>query len=228
MAGSTKKTFNFIADLRAGCEAMGLPPVNTTAEQDLYSYFQELKHWSRKINLIAKGATDEEILEKHFLDSLTLLPLLQGNGVHLLDIGTGAGFPGLVCKTACPDLHVTLVEPRLKRISFLRHMVRTLKLTGIDILDCRVEDEEMLPSAGGYSHIVSRAVSDIKIFMDMGARFVKPGVQVICMKGPKWKEELTIWQEKGQTDHMVFDRQTRYKLPKSAASRHLLIFTKGL
>ncbi len=106
-------------------------------------YFNELKKWGRKVNLIAKSSSDQQIVENHFIDSLTILPLLVGANTHLLDIGTGAGFPALVCKAAYPELAITLVEPRLKRVSFLGHITRTLGLQEVKILSCRVEDEQL-------------------------------------------------------------------------------------
>ena len=205
---------------------MGLPELSAEAEQNLLGYFHELKHWSRKINLIAKGANDKEILEKHFLDSLTLLPFLQEKETHLLDIGTGAGFPGLVCKAVQPDLHLTLVEPRLKRVSFLRNMIRKLGCTDVSVLACRVEDKKTLPSDAGFTHITSRAVSDLQLFLAMSKRFMKPGVQVICMKGPKWQEELTAWQESEQSGTIKLYQHEQYTLPQAAGSRHLLFFEK--
>ena len=216
--------FDFVEGLRGGCSAMGLPELSDDALNRIFVYFKELKHWSRKINLIAKGAGDAEILEKHFLDSLTLLPLLDGEKPHLLDIGSGAGFPGLVCKAVRPDLQVTLVEPRLKRVSFLRHVARTLQLGDISILECRVEDETMLPSDGGFTHITSRAVNEIKLFLDMCSRFTGPGVQVICMKGPKWQEELAGWQKSSTNGHFTLVSQSNYVLPDSGGKRYLLVF----
>ncbi|MEN8199560.1 MAG: 16S rRNA (guanine(527)-N(7))-methyltransferase RsmG [Thermodesulfobacteriota bacterium] len=218
----------FAATLLAGCRALDLVAPDDGAQQRLYTYFTELKHWSRKVNLIAKGAGDAEILEKHFLDSLTLLPLLGSDHPHLLDIGTGAGFPGLVCGAARPELEVTLVEPRLKRAAFLRHLVRTLKLDNITVIQARVEEEEKLPSAIGFSHITSRAVSDIQIFLGMCQRFASPGLQVICMKGPKWKEELESWQATDSGEIFRFDYQREFELPQSKSMRYLLVFKSEL
>ncbi len=216
--------FDFIEDLRDGILAIGLPLLDDDALNRLFVYFKELKHWSKRINLIAKKATDREILEKHFLDSLTLLPLLDGENLHLLDIGTGAGFPGLVCKAAKPELKLTLVEPRQKRVAFLSHITRMLKLENVSILDCRVEDESILPSDGGFTHITSRAVSEVKVFLEMSSRFMKPGVQVICMKGPKWEEELAAWEQRKSSNQYKFTSRNEYSLPQSKGARHLLIF----
>jgi len=223
-----KENFDFIQGVRDGCDALGLPKLDDDALNRLLVYFKELKHWSRRINLIARKATDNEILEKHFLDSLTLLPLLEGKNPHLLDIGTGAGFPGLVCKAAKPELRLTLVEPRHKRVAFLSHISRSLQLSQIFILDCRVEDEEMLQTDSDFTHITSRAVNEVKLFLDMSSRFIKPGVKVICMKGPKWEEELAGWQNTQSPAPFSLHSKVEYTLPHFQANRTLLVFTPAV
>lgn len=203
---------------------MDLAQPDDEVAKKLFSYFTELKHWSQKVNLIAKGTGDEEILEKHFLDSLTLLPSLTGENSHLLDIGTGAGFPGLVCKAAMPELQVTLVEPRFKRVSFLRHIVRTLQLQEITVLECRAEDAEKLSADDGFTHITSRAVSDIKMFLAMCRRFARPELKVICMKGPKWEEELDLYLASGEGQIFSFSTTREYLLPNSKSVRNIMLF----
>ncbi len=209
--------------LQAGLAALGIDPPAGSGER-LAGYFEELKKWSRRINLIAKGTPDPQIIENHFLDSLTLLPLLTGPAPHLLDIGSGAGFPGLVCKAARPELTVTLVEPRAKRVSFLSHVVRTLGLHGVTILTCRVEDEEQLPSTKAFTHITSRAVSDIGTFLQMVERFAPAGPRVICMKGPKWQEELAAAEAILAGSPYRFTEVFEHVLPDSGARRSLLLF----
>ena len=220
----TEQSFDFRQQLGEGCDALGVV-LDTAAVERLFVYFTELTRWSRKINLIAKGTPDAEILEKHFLDSLTLLPLLDVPGAHLLDVGTGAGFPGLVCKAARPDLTVTLLEPRLKRVSFLRHVIRTLNLAGVEALAYRVEDEILLPSTPVFTHITSRAVTDIAEFLGMVSRLCGPGTTVICMKGPKWQEELHFLQHSSPTLALQHRSTIERELPFSAAKRALLTFS---
>lgn len=221
-----KGNFDFKKSLAASCGTLGFPELDSAALERLFIYFGELKRWSQRMNLIAKRATDVEILEKHFLDSLSLLPLLNSSSgkPHLLDIGTGAGFPGLVCKAACPELRLTLVEPRQKRVAFLSHIIRSVKLEDITLLDCRAEDEARLPSAGGYTHITSRAVNEIKLFLDMCSRFMAPGVQVICMKGPKWEEELKGAEEIMLAAQFELNSRKEYSLPQLEGTRQLLVF----
>ena len=206
--------FDFRRQLETGLAALGIE-ITPEAFDRLVLYFSELKKWAAKVNLIAKSTSDTQIVENHFLDSLTILPLLVNAGTHLLDIGTGAGFPALVCKAACPELDVTLVEPRLKRVSFLGHIVRTLGLKEVKILSCRVEDEEQLPSSLKFSHITARAVTDIGSFLQMVERFSPSGPQLVCMKGPKWREELSAAEEILHHSAYTLDRAVERTLPFS-------------
>ncbi len=188
----------------------------------LFRYFTELKHWSRKVNLISRESSDSAIVENHFIDSLALLSLLDSKQDWLLDVGSGAGFPGLVCKAARPDLPVSLLEPRLKRVSFLNHIVRTLKLDSISVLALRLEGGLALPDEQLYTSVVSRAVTDVGGYLSMCARWCRPGCRVICMKGPRYLEEL---QEAGASaGGWELAEVKEYHLPFSQASRALLVF----
>ncbi|MGW8194001.1 MAG: 16S rRNA (guanine(527)-N(7))-methyltransferase RsmG [Desulforhopalus sp.] len=216
--------FDFKAVLTAGLHCLDTE-IPAEATDRLALYFDELTKWSAKINLIAKPANAEQVVENHFLDSLTLLPLLRGTSDHLLDVGSGAGFPGLVCKTVLPELTVTLVEPRAKRVSFLKHIIRTLALTGIEVLCSRVEDESRLPSGAHYSHITGRAVTELGSFLKMTERFAYPGMRVICMKGPKWREELDKAASVLHNSCFPSPQRVEAVLPFSKAKRTILVFT---
>ena len=208
--------------LTEGLAALGLE-LDRQAISSLARYQRELAHWSGRMNLIAKNTSVQQMVENHFLDSLTLLPLLP-EGAHLLDVGSGAGFPGLACRAVRPDLLLTMVEPRLKRVSFLRHIVRTLGLSGVRIIAGRIEDEGLLPSEMVFSHITSRAVSDIAGFLGMIERFSRPGLKVICMKGPKWREELAAAAAVIEGLPFTLAEVVERRLPGSGAVRAMLVF----
>ena len=212
----------FQALLLRGAAALALE-LDREAVAALGLYHRELQRWSGKVNLIAKNTSQEQIVESHFLDSLTLLPLLP-TGARLLDIGTGAGFPGLACKAVRPDLLLTLVEPRLKRVSFLRHIVRTLGMNEVIIVAGRIEDEGQLPSTTPFTHVTSRAVADIAGFLTMAGRFAQPGLQLICMKGPKWREELAAADADVASHPFKLEQVIETTLPFSEARRALLVF----
>lgn len=207
-----------------GANGFGLD-LDSTALEKLYLYFQELKRWSKKINLIARETSEQDIVEKHFIDSLALLMLLDEKQDSLLDIGSGAGFPGLVCKIARPELVVSLIEPRLKRVSFLRHVIRRCELEEITVQPCRLEEQITLQEESRFNCIVSRAVSDIPHFLAMCERFCTQGKRVICMKGPRFQEEIEMTAD--EQDYWDMSALREYSLPFSKASRALLIFTRS-
>ncbi len=212
---------DFHTTLQAGLDELQID-ISREGKDRLETYFHELKKWSAKVNLISRESNDIEIIEKHFLDSLTLLPLLSDLAVHLLDIGTGAGFPGLVVAAVQPQTKVTLVEPRMKRVSFLNHIVRTVGLKNVMVLCCRSDDEGMLPSNTGATHITSRAVAEIDEFLKMCARFCLYGGDVVCMKGPKWEEELN--RAELDTNSGTFKKKAviQYELPFTRSKRTLV------
>ena len=148
--------------------------------QKLLLYYAELLRWSKKINLIGKKQSPKQIIENHFLDSLMLLPYINNNGKTLVDVGSGAGFPGLVCKTVLPALQLTLIEPRLKRVSFLRHIIRTLKLQGVDIYAKRIEEVPMDSFSG--ASFTSRAVAEIDEFSRMVRHLLSDDARVILLE----------------------------------------------
>ncbi len=211
--------FDFHNLLAKGLEALDVD-ISSGQYDQLHVYFMELKKWNRKINLVAKKTTDSMLVENHFLDSLVLLSILDMSGVRLLDIGTGAGFPGLVCKVVMPEMAVTLVEPKFKKVSFLKHIIRTLDLTNVRVLACRVEDDDVLESVKDYSHITSRAVTDVGAFLEMVKKFSSSRPRVICMKGPRWKEEV---KEISNSPYVLSDVK-EYTLPFSGARRSLLFY----
>jgi 16S rRNA (guanine527-N7)-methyltransferase len=125
-----------------------------------------------------------------------------------------------------PELAVTLVEPRGKRVGFLRHIVRTLALNGVTILNCRIEDEEQLPSDAAFSHITGRAVTEIGPFLNMAERFVAANPKVICMKGPKWRKEMADSVAVVNRSPYNLAEVVEHELPFSKAKRSLLIFVR--
>lgn len=213
----------FNSMLRRGADSLAVE-LDVQQSRRLYDYFSELKRWSRKVNLISKSATDEEIVEKHFLDSLALLNLLKLPSASLLDVGSGAGFPGLVCKAARPEMKVGLVEPRLKRVSFLRHICRLLDLADVEVHGCRLEDRT-LEGEATCGWVVSRAVAEIGDFLTLCSRFKEYGSSVVCMKGPGYLDELDDRTIAASGWRQV-DTKT-YCLPFSGAQRSLLVF-RGL
>lgn len=211
--------------LSRGLHSLGLSPLPAAGLAQLWLYFAELDKWNRKMNLVAQ-APALDILETHFLDSLTLLPQITDG--PLLDVGSGAGFPGLVVKIACPELSVTLLEPRQKRVTFLQHVIRALKLSGIQVVAKRLnaDDRDFVQAHGRFPLITSRALAEIDPFLSLVEAIVPPQGRVLCMKGPKADEEIAAWRQKSPASPFVVERSVRSTLPSSGAERRLIIFKK--
>ncbi|MBI5970153.1 MAG: 16S rRNA (guanine(527)-N(7))-methyltransferase RsmG [Deltaproteobacteria bacterium] len=152
-------------------------------------YKDELKAWNKKINLTAIES-DADIVVKHFLDSLTLCRFLKGTG-RLLDIGSGGGFPGIPLKLAMPGLNVTLLDSVHKKVFFMRHVIRTLGLKGIEAFAGRAEDRAVAAAyKNSFDCVTARGLSELKSFILMGLPFLKPDGIMLAIKGMAITEEL--------------------------------------
>jgi 16S rRNA (guanine527-N7)-methyltransferase len=189
----------------------------------LMLYCVELQKWSKRINLIARETSDEMIIENHFIDSLSLLLMLKDHHGSLLDVGTGAGFPGMVLAAVQPERPVVLLEPRKKRVSFLHHIKRTLGLSNVEIIDARLEECLANDKVAAAQYVTSRAVAAPEIFLPMVASLVENGAEVILMLA---KKEPVValssindsWQQSATMS---------FTLPFSHASRVLAKVTAG-
>jgi 16S rRNA (guanine527-N7)-methyltransferase len=204
--------------LTEGAEQLGLV-LDSAACDRLLVYLAELMKWSRRINLIARDTPEAQVIENHFLDSLTLLPLLHGDAVHLLDIGTGAGFPGLALACVLPEARFTLVEPRQKRVTFLRHVIRTLGLTNTSVVADRIEPQ-VAAWQGRFSHITSRAVVEPSLFLPLIWPLVAPATRVILMLA---RDEALAGIEQSPSGPWRIDETKNFILPFSGAPRLLAV-----
>jgi len=220
---------NFLA---RGLAIMGLSLENQPeALSRLSRYFRELKKWNSRINLVARTLDDQQILEKHFLDSLSLISLLPAAGEvqeTILDVGTGAGFPGLVLKAACPGLSVTLVEPRKNRFFFLKHIVRVLRLTGVELFAIRLQEKGETKELSGrrFSFITSRAFTDTSKFIKLTAPYLANEGRIVLMKGPGAGNELNDPGGNGMDERFFVAETRKLRLPFSKGER-LLVSIKG-
>ena len=182
----------------------------------LLVYLAELMKWSRRVNLIARDTPEAQVVETHFLDSLTLLPFLDGAGeVHLLDVGSGAGFPGLALACVRPDARFTLCEPRQKRVSFLRHVVRTLGLANVEVAPDRV-DAHTADWPGRFTHLTSRAVAEPAAFLPLVRPLVTPATRVLLMLA---RAEGLAGIDRLVSGPWRVDAERRFVLPFSGAPR---------
>lgn len=184
----------------------------------------ELLRWNHKINLTA--ITDPgEALEKHLVDSLTLLPHLKRNS-RLLDMGSGGGFPGLPLKIARKDLLVWSVDAVAKKIAFQKHAGRCLKLQGFAALHSRLEDLPGNPSLPPFDLVVARAFAPLEEILRLAEPLLAPGGEVIAMKGAEGLEELSAADRLLSEVGFSYQRIVQLQLPESRAQRVLLIFAR--
>ncbi len=155
----------------------------------LDSYADLLKEWNEKINLTAI-VEKEEVIEKHFFDSLLLLKYVQ-KCEKLADIGSGAGFPGMVIAIARPDINVTLIEPTGKRCTFLETIKKELSVNNVEIINQRAE-EYISINREIYDVVTARAVANLQVLAELCIPFVKINGQFISMKGSQGEEEAKL------------------------------------
>lgn len=189
--------------------------------QSFEIYREALVENNAKINLTAI-TKDEEIREKHFLDCLNIQDLIPKNSL-VADIGTGAGFPGLVLALVRPDCHFDLIEPTTKRCGFLHLMVDKLELKNVTIINERAED--LKSYKGKYDVIAIRAVASLPILLELSMPLLKVKGKLIAMKGSSALEELREAKTALNTLKVSQTEIVEKDLP-TAGKRIHLIFTK--
>ncbi len=157
--------------------------------ENFYQYMKEIIKWNEKINVTA--ITDEkEFILKHFVDSLTISKYISENQ-EIIDIGTGAGFPGIPLKIVKENSKVTLIDSVNKKLNVIRDISQRLGLKNLEIIHTRAEDlannEEYREK---FDIVTTRAVSNFSTIAEYMLPFVKIGGKAICMKGPNFQEEL--------------------------------------
>jgi len=151
------------------------------------AYLKELNQWRRRINLYSRK-DDQEIIVKDFLDSLTIVKYLPLNS-SVMDLGSGAGFPGIPVKIVRPDLKLLLLEATRKKVFFLKDVQRVLGLSGIEIR-WSGEGQGVEDLSGVFDFVASRAFGFLLKFAAEGIVFLKRGGILLAMKGKKGREEL--------------------------------------
>lgn len=178
------------------------------------TFLSELKKWNRAYNLTALK-TDEDIIIKHFLDSLLYLKVIPVNVLKMADAGTGAGFPGIPIKIIRPEIDITLIESSRKKTAFLRHIIRILNLKGISLLDKRIEALGKNYEKT-YGVIVSRATFNVKDFMKKACPYAKENGILVLSKGPRVFKEIKELKNKSVIKKII-------RLPFINTERNLLI-----
>ena len=196
----------------------------------LQKYLALLCEWNQRFNLTAIEHP-EEVLTKHFLDSLTCALAVDLHGCNsLLDIGSGAGFPGLVLAVAFPHLHVTALDSIAKRAGFLRRTAEALDLENVRVVHARAEE---VGRPGGdpplrerFDLVTARAVARMNVLAEWLAPCARVGGSVLFMKGPQIEEELADASRALQTLGLGEPRVRKLVLPGTEAGRALVVLPK--
>lgn len=178
----------FLEFMKEECEKNNIQISNEEIEK-LYIYMKEILEWNEKVNVTAIK-DEKEFIVKHFIDSLTIEKYIT-NGEKVLDIGTGAGFPGIPIKITKNKSHVDLVDSVNKKLNVIRDIIPKIKLEDIECIHIRAEDlAKNVKYRESYDVVTSRAVANLTTLVEYMLPFVKVGGKIICMKGPNVEEEL--------------------------------------
>ncbi|MBI3811271.1 MAG: 16S rRNA (guanine(527)-N(7))-methyltransferase RsmG [Nitrospirae bacterium] len=202
--------------LAVGAEALDSPLSGSQIEQFLI-YLEDLKEWNQRVNLTAI-TVDDEIIEKHFLDSVAGLKAIEKrSGQTMLDVGTGAGFPGLPLKIVFPALQVTLVESSQKKAAFLYHIIGKLHLAGTAVINKRVE--KLKEETARYDLIVARAFAKKKVVLERSIALLSNDGKLILYQGRP--ESASPLDHKNGLETTI-----QYQLPFSKIRRSLEIYRR--
>lgn len=202
--------------------------------EQFLNYYDLLIEWNEKINLTSI-VEFEDVCIKHFLDCLSIINAFNSledlysyfNGKSLVDVGTGAGFPGIPLKIFLPELSVTLIDSLDKRIKFLNEVIDKLSLDKIIAYHGRVEDFAINPSfREKYDYATARAVANLPVLCEYCLPFVKVGGAFISYKSEKAEAELALSNNALSILGGTFDRDVSFNLNNTDNSRTILFINK--
>lgn len=190
-----------------------------------FTYMQLLLEWNEKINLTAITAPNEVIL-KHFIDSITIEKYIKQNST-VIDVGTGAGFPGIPLSIIRDDLKITLMDSLNKRIKFLDDVIEKNNLTNVDNVHSRAEElGRNRDYRETFDVATSRAVASFNVLLEYMLPFVKVGGYCICMKGSSVEEEIENSKKALAVLNAKLEKVETFNLPGSDNGRNIVIIKK--
>lgn len=210
-------------ELSRGADELGLDL--SAAQREAYArYVSLLIFWNRKINLT--GAKDPlTIVRRHILDSLAVSRFLRLEP-RLVDVGSGAGFPGLVLKILYRSKPISLVEPRRKRATFLREVIRNLSLVSAEVLEERIERVSNA-RRGQFDEATARAFGSPQVLFPACYQLLSNGGTLYVMHGPKGERQFPFYEKQARGAGFTSADLISYSLPLSGERRSLLRFSKG-
>lgn len=190
-----------------------------------FTYGNTLKEWNKKMNLTAIE-DDREIILKHFIDSISICPIIKDENLTLIDVGTGAGFPGIPVKIVFPNIKIRLLDSLEKRTKFLEEVINRLSLNEISAVHSRAEDKGIASDyRERYDISTARAVANLPVLLEYCLPFVKVGGLFIAMKGSNTEE---IDNSKKALDILggKIEDILEFNLPFSDIKRNVVVIKK--
>lgn len=215
---------DFEKEIMGYVEELGIKLSKEQAEM-FFNYMNLLLEWNEKINLTAI-TEEKEVIVKHFVDSLTIAKYIP-EGASLVDVGTGAGFPGIPLKIIREDLKITLLDSLQKRINFLDVVIKELNLENIETIHARVEEfGKNSKYRESFEVATSRAVANLSTLTEYLLPLVKVGGIAICMKGSSIEEELESSKKAINVLGGKVSNVFEFDLPKTDIKRNIVIVDK--
>ncbi|RQD72652.1 MAG: 16S rRNA (guanine(527)-N(7))-methyltransferase RsmG [Tindallia sp. MSAO_Bac2] len=209
----------------------GMEKLNLNLEVNQLIQFEQyldlLNEWNKKMNLTAIKDPDEMITH-HFLDSATCsLHPSYNDCKKILDLGTGAGFPGIPLKILFPEQYFTLMDSLKKRLTFLEVVKQSLNLDNLELIHARAEEGARKNEyREQFDAVVSRAVASLPTLLEYTIPFIKVNGWFFCQKGPLWKEEIEDAKKAMQVLSVKLEDSMEVKVPFTDLNHQLLVFRK--
>lgn len=210
--------------LIAGAKEFGCELTNEQVDKfDIY--MKRLKEKNKVMNLTAIDE-DTDIIIKHFIDSISILPYINGENIKLIDIGTGAGFPGLPIKIICNNINVTLVDAVNKKVNFINELINEIQLDRVQAIHARAEDLGVSDTyREKYDFVTARAVAGLSVLCEYCIPFLKVGGVFLAMKGGNLSKTETC-EEAFNILGAKIEEIKEFNLPFTDNSRKIILIRK--